>query len=252
MNILRITTRWLATTCVLLAINAAAADRDGMPGAQDPGQQLDCAKLAGMPNPPMSLDSCRQLAGAARAQTAAANDPSAARPGDQAMSCADIAAEMCTMKGVGLSQAQQRENAAAAAGYQGKLAEQQAEINRMGMEGTAATNAGLAADTLAQIATGGLFKPGAAQAAQQAYQARAAVRGQEMVEERRPAEQRMTGAMATARRPWARVLNPTRASPASCSWPWPSSARNRAADSLAGHGSALLDPWAKAGGGSSN
>jgi hypothetical protein len=186
---------WLATACVLLAIDAHAVGPDAAPTAPRPGQQLDCDQLAAMPNAPMSLQSCRQAVGAMQAQTAAASDPAAARAGDAAMSCADIAAEMRTMQGVGLSQAQQRENATAVTAYQSKVAEQQGEINRMGIEATAAVNAGLVADTLTQLATGGLVMGRAAQTAQQAALAQGRVRGQQMAEARKPVEQRVTRAV---------------------------------------------------------
>jgi hypothetical protein len=42
----------------------------------------------------ISVESCKQMLGAQQTLTAAANDPSAARPGDENMTCDQIAAEM--------------------------------------------------------------------------------------------------------------------------------------------------------------
>ena len=58
------------------------------------GGSMDCAKLAGMPNAPMSLEACEKLQGTQQAYNRAASDPSAQRPGDDQMSCAQITAEL--------------------------------------------------------------------------------------------------------------------------------------------------------------
>jgi hypothetical protein len=44
------------------------------------GGGMDCAKLAGMPNAPMSLESCQKLQSAQQAYSQAASDPGALRP----------------------------------------------------------------------------------------------------------------------------------------------------------------------------
>ncbi len=71
-------------------------------------QQLDaaeCDKLAGIPNAPISVEACKAMFGMATILEAAANDPRARRPGDEAMTCAQIFDELKTMADVGLSQA---------------------------------------------------------------------------------------------------------------------------------------------------
>lgn len=71
-------------------------------------QDLDpalCDQLAGMPNAPMTVESCKEMMGMAAGLEAAANDPRARRPGDEAMSCNQIFAELKTMAGVGISEA---------------------------------------------------------------------------------------------------------------------------------------------------
>ena len=54
---------------------------------------MDCATLASMPNAPMSLEAARNCRACSKADSQAASDPSAQRPGWQ-MSCAQITAEL--------------------------------------------------------------------------------------------------------------------------------------------------------------
>ena len=59
-----------------------------------------CESLAGMPNPPMSVQACKAMlgmAGAAQRMQAAGADPSAQRPGDDQLSCGAIFAELTTL-----------------------------------------------------------------------------------------------------------------------------------------------------------
>ena len=58
------------------------------------GGGMDCAKLASMPNAPMSLEACEKLQGTQQAYNQAASDPSAQRPGDEQMTCSQITAEL--------------------------------------------------------------------------------------------------------------------------------------------------------------
>ena len=177
----------------VLAVSALAEDRAAS-GGMPPGGQMDCDQLASVPNPPMSVEACKQMMAAMQPSAASGGE----RPGDDAMSCADIAAEMKTMRGVGLSGAQQKENAAAASEYQAILAKQQAQATALGLEATAAVNAAAAADTATEIATGGVVRGKAAAATQAAYQARGEAMGKQMAEERKPSEQRMTAATSAS------------------------------------------------------
>lgn len=58
-----------------------------------------CDQLADIPNAPMSVEACRAL------MRMGEDDPSTHRPGDDAMSCAQIFAELRTMQGEGVSDA---------------------------------------------------------------------------------------------------------------------------------------------------
>lgn len=65
----------------------------------------DCEQLARLPNSPISVATCKAMMGMAAGLDAAAADPSARRPGDDAMTCAQIFGELQTMAGVGISEA---------------------------------------------------------------------------------------------------------------------------------------------------
>lgn len=56
-----------------------------------------CDQLAAIPNAPMTLDACRKMLGIA------VDDPAAHRPGDEAMSCAQIFAELESRNPAGVS-----------------------------------------------------------------------------------------------------------------------------------------------------
>jgi len=62
-----------------------------------------CEQLGSMLNPPMSVAACRAMIGMATSLDAGAADPSAQRPGDDALTCSAIFTELKTMAGVGIS-----------------------------------------------------------------------------------------------------------------------------------------------------
>ncbi len=183
----------------LLGCSAALAQAQpfGPLGATSPDGQVDCSALAAMANSTMSSETCRQLMNAAKHSEAALRDTRGARPGDEAMSCEDIAKEMGTMQDIGLSDASRAEGSAAAAQYGAVVNSQMAQIQAQGFAGAAATTAAAAVDLAVQIATGGLVNPHAAMATQQAQLAAGMAQGERMAEERRPAEQRLFSATGT-------------------------------------------------------
>jgi hypothetical protein len=162
--------------------------------AVSPAGQVDCSALAAMPNSPMSIDTCRKMMDSAKQSEAALKDTRGARPGDEAMSCQDIAKEMSAMQGVGLSDASRAEGSAAATQYQTVVASQLAQIHAQAAAGAMATTAAAATDLATQLATGGVVNPHSAEAVQQAALAAGRVQGERMAEERRPAEQRLFNA----------------------------------------------------------
>jgi hypothetical protein len=175
------------------------ADPKGLnPASQEfsvPGDaELQCEKLATLPDSPMSVDACKQLMANARQAAAALKNQSAAEPGDEAMTCEDITKEMSAMQGIGLSETSQAEGHAAANQYQAKVGAPLEQLHAQGVAGAMTTTAAASTDVAVQLATGGLVNPHAAQQAQQSALAEGRLQGQRMAEERRPAEQRLLGA----------------------------------------------------------
>ena len=80
------------------------------PPAQQQQQPTDmaatCAQLKAMPNSPMTYDQCIQMAASQQAMQAAQNDPSAMRPGDEAMTCDQIKAEFAANGGLNVDKTQ--------------------------------------------------------------------------------------------------------------------------------------------------
>ena len=65
-----------------------------------------CAQLKSMPNSPMTYDQCIQMAASQQAMQAAQNDPTAMRPGDEAMTCDQIKAEFVANGGLKVDKTQ--------------------------------------------------------------------------------------------------------------------------------------------------
>jgi hypothetical protein len=85
-----------------LLLVSAAAPAQTAPQPVDPAM---CEQLANMPAAPMSVESCKSMLGLA------VDDPASHRPGDEAMSCKQIFAEMQTRlpSGVSSEEAARRE-----------------------------------------------------------------------------------------------------------------------------------------------
>lgn len=158
------------------------------------GGGMDCDQLAGMPNSIMSVESCKKMMGTKQAYNTALADPGASRPGDESMTCKQIAAEMSRMRGIAPSAAHVKEGNEAATDVQTTLARQSREVQKLGVEETAEIQAAAATDTATEVATGGLVKGHAVQATQAAQDKRNQAVGERMLKEQLPKEQRMTTA----------------------------------------------------------
>jgi hypothetical protein len=101
------TTQWendmrklmLAAACAAVALGGtnAQAQFGHHPKPANPqggAQTVDCARLAAMPNAPMSYDTCQKMMSSAAAMQGAMNDPAGQRPGDEAMTCDQVKAEI--------------------------------------------------------------------------------------------------------------------------------------------------------------
>jgi hypothetical protein len=159
------------------------------------GGQMDCDRLAGMPNSVMSADACRKMMAARVAYTTAASDPSAMHPGDERMNCADIAAEMSQMRGIGPSEAHRQEAGAAATDLQAGIHKEQAALAQRATTEQAVINAAVASDTATEVTTGGMVRPRTATVVEQGIQQRELVEGQQAAERLKPKQTRTTDAV---------------------------------------------------------
>jgi hypothetical protein len=143
----------------------------------------------------MSADACRKMMAARVAYTTAASDPSAMHAGDERMSCADIAAEMSQMRGIGPSEAHRQEAGAAANDLQAGIHKEQAALAQRAVAEQAVINAAVASDTATEVATGGMVRPRTATAVEQGIQQRELVEGQQAAERLKPKQTRTTDAV---------------------------------------------------------
>ena len=79
--------------CLALLVSPAAVAQMALPTV-DPAL---CDQVAAMPNGPMTAETCKQM------MRMAVDDPATHQPGDEAMSCAQIFAELETRKPAGVS-----------------------------------------------------------------------------------------------------------------------------------------------------
>ena len=98
-----------ATPVILLmgfAIDIHAQGMGAMPmpsAAQISEARALCDSLATMPNAPMSVEACRAMTGMAAQLQASGGDPTASRPGDDAMTCDAIFAQLRNEAGAGIA-----------------------------------------------------------------------------------------------------------------------------------------------------
>jgi hypothetical protein len=90
-----------ATSMVALATRAQGMpELPRMSAAELAEAQAACDSLATLPNPPMSVQACKSMLGMSstmQRMEAASDDPSARRPGDEALSCDAIFKEMTAL-----------------------------------------------------------------------------------------------------------------------------------------------------------
>ena len=157
---------------------------------------IDCAKIAAMKSANMSLESCEKMKGAGVAYNQAAADPSASRPGDDQMSCEQIAAELKQQSYTAPDKAKAAEAQSAVAAQRTAMAKDQAEVAKTVAAQQAAVSAADAADHATMLATGGLVDPNRAGKLAETFQKQDKAMGDRMNEERRPTDTRVVNSTA--------------------------------------------------------
>jgi hypothetical protein len=143
---------------------AAVATLPGEVLAQIPAAapKVDCRAMAAQSAGRMTQAQCEQQFGGYAAMLEAMNQPGGERPGDAAMTCAEIQVELAATPAQGVSREHATEGTAAAEDYKARMAKLQAEA--------AAASAAQTGVNVAAAAVPGNAASGAAMASQMATQ----------------------------------------------------------------------------------
>ena len=152
---------------------------------------MDCAKLASMPNAPMSLDACEKLQRTQQAYNQAASDPSAQRPGDEQMSCAQITAELKQQQYAAQDKTKVTELDATTKEEQKIIKKEEAILAKRQAEAQTAVAAATAADTATEVATAGLVRGHALNAVEKTLDAQDKAEKERVIREDLPTYQKM-------------------------------------------------------------
>lgn len=150
--------------------------------------RIDCAALARMPNAPMTQQTCEAMMQQATAIQGSMASGKGARPGDAAMTCEAIKAELTVQPNVGVSQEHLTENQQASSDYRARQKKIDAESKALMAQQTATSVAGAVVSVIPGIGNAAATAVAASNAAQS--QAFAAHANAEMT----PARQRMLAA----------------------------------------------------------
>jgi hypothetical protein len=155
------------------------------------GGSMDCAKLASMPNAPMSVETCEKLQGTQQTYNQAASDPSAQRPGDEQMSCAQITAELKQQQYTAQDKTKVAELDATTKEQEKIIHKEEAILAKRQAEAQTAVAAATAADTATELATGGLVSGHALNAVEKTLDAQDKVEKERVMREDLPTTQKM-------------------------------------------------------------
>jgi hypothetical protein len=155
------------------------------------GGSMDCAKLASMPNAPMSLEACQQLQNTQQAYNQSASDPSAQRPGDEQMTCAQITAELKQQQFTAPDKAKVAELDGTLKDQQKIIKKEEAILAKRQAEAQTAVAAATAADTATEVATAGLVRGHALNAVEKTLDAQDKVEKERVMREDLPTTRNM-------------------------------------------------------------
>lgn len=141
--------------CSLIAVSVGPVRPDDPPPvASQPIPDVDCSQVANSPYQAMTVEQCKAMLDMAEDAQSSMNDPAGIRPGDENMGCADIEAEMRTLRVDTVSAQHLAQGKAAAQDFQSEVKRQEAAAAVMSAKATAeqvaASVAGPVASTIAQ------------------------------------------------------------------------------------------------------
>ena len=152
---------------------------------------MDCAKLASMPNAPMSLEACEKLQATQQAYNQAASDPSAQRPGDEQMTCGQITAELKQQQYTAQDKTKVSELTATTKEEQKIIKKEEAILAKRQAEAQTAVAAASAADTATEVATAGLVRGHALNAVEKTLDAQDKAEKERVIREDLPTYKKM-------------------------------------------------------------
>jgi hypothetical protein len=159
--------------------------------AGNTGAGMDCAKLASVPNAPMSVEACEKLQGAQQAYNQAASDSSAQRPGDEQMSCTQITAELKQQQYTAPDKTKAAELTATTKEEEKIIKKEEAILVKRQAEAQTAIAAATAADTATEVATAGLVSGRALNAVEKTLDAKDKAEKERVIREDLPTYQKM-------------------------------------------------------------
>ena len=160
------------------------------------GGSVDCAKMASMPNSPVSVETCEKMQGAQQAYNQSASNPSAQRPGDDQMTCSQITAELKQQQFTVPDKTKVTEAQATADEQQRVLKKEEAILAKRQAEAQTAVAAATATDTATELATGGLVSGHALNAVEKTLAAQDKVEKERVMREDMPVTQKLIGQTA--------------------------------------------------------
>ncbi len=159
---------------------------------------MDCNQLATIPNPPMTVEQCKSMMGLAKSGEAAIADTSTVLPGDSAMSCAQIGAEMATFQNVSVSKQSIAAGSKTSAEYQEEYAKQMAAGKVVATRQQVEKTAAFVADRTTEIASGGVIPGQALNVVTHAHATETMALGESQAAALQPKRQAVMGATQTS------------------------------------------------------
>jgi hypothetical protein len=170
--------------------------RHRAPPSQAPAAPSDCAQIAANVDAHVSLEACQKMMASQQAYNNALADPSAARPGDEQMSCEQIMAEMKQQQISAPDKAQAAEAQSAVKDEQKMLAKHQQEAAVQQAKDQARDNAASAVDRATEMATMGMVSGHALAAAEKVNDTEDKATSRRMLDEAKPTDTRMMNSTA--------------------------------------------------------
>lgn len=127
----------LAFTFVSLCVHAQTTKPSKDDKRTAPPSNMTCEQMSAASHGAVSVEACKQMMAAQQTFTAAASDPGASRPGDDKMTCEQIAAEMKQQPFTAPDQAKVTEAQTAAGDFQKQIDKDQKEATALVLKETA-------------------------------------------------------------------------------------------------------------------